>query len=315
MLKRKRTPESVTTRSATLINGIINMSNPPEMDDFFWGWLDRKSHIRLALTHKYALCSSGLRTRKPGRWKKKAWYVSGDLSTPAYIEPLAFFARMGYAIHEATILNVSGIDECEFIRKLTCLTKLDMGTTIMNDSLLAAVATLPNLTSLNIRIQTNDNLTSSGFVNLSLLTRLTSLDVFSNHSTPNGWLVYIAKLEHLRHLTLTGASSDKWFSHLKNLQLTSLSILAVDVMNGGLDYLVDMPLTSLELQGFSHITDSSLSCISKMKLTWLNLIGCRHLTDACVQHLLDMPLRMLNIRHTLINRASVDVLKIGSVRV
>jgi|GEM_PF-5880378 len=180
-------------------------------------------------------------------------------------------------------------DLTEHISNLTQLTRLNISNTVVNNSLLKALAKSNNLETLDINCCLG--ITNAGLVPLTKLKKLKKLDISYTHIGDAG-LEHIGKFNNLESLILSSTSiCDDGLKHLG--KLTNLEILRLDntsIGDKGLSYLVNLTKLRVLSLSFTRITNDGLKYLSKMSdLRNLDL----HQTDVSNKGIHNLNLRNL----------------------
>ncbi len=255
---------------------------------------------------------------------------SGDEATDEVAMALKELTNLrSIAFEKSSITNVG----VEALKGHTKLRSLKLASSLITDAGLEHLANLSNLVSISLQ---ECNISDDGFEPLSKLTKLKEAVVFKS-DVASGPLKAFANALELTKLNLRGTklTSQDLVAHIeafKNLQDLEISETAIDddslptiaklpnlkalnvwrtkVTDQGLESLVSMGLTRLNLDDDPAIGDAGMDHVAKMtSLEWLH-VGKTKITDAGLAKLEALKkLTELRINDTAVSEESLQQLK------
>mmetsp|Transcript_43870 Transcript_43870/g.83776 ORF Transcript_43870/g.83776 Transcript_43870/m.83776 type:complete len:577 (-) Transcript_43870:249-1979(-) len=181
------------------------------------------------------------------------------------------------------------------VAEVTSLADLDLSFTQVTDDALVALTKLPGLTALSL--YRCSRVRAEGIRVLGMMSTLRTLSVASGPQVTDKGMVSLASLPELRDLDLSDCRLVTDMGVKQLARARSLAVLRMCFMQraclseGAVKALATLPmLTSLDIEGLYHITDTKMVSLSKVRsLKRLLLSNCSGFTDVGVEAISTLP--------------------------
>ena len=183
----------------------------------------------------------------------------------------------------------------------------------IEDASLEILATLPELTSLDIRRDLK--LTNASLAILQKMSKLTELYAHYNSFTNSG-MAKISKIPTLKVVDVRGCAdvSDNGAKYLARLPELEEVYFRFMITNAGVENLTAAPkLRFVEFQDCNDLNEGSVASFQKMPaLRELRIFRCKGFNDAALAGIAALPLERLELRDLNISNAGIAALKANS---